>query len=120
MCVVNRSLVADIERLIGSQTEIMGRVGISWNSWIKVVGGLPIRLSVGQRLRARILDSADSLPGLQAKFPPSRSGETIDRSAFEQAFLEPVFLHRRPESEERSLRSVRRAMVESQHRIAAF
>lgn len=55
MCIVNRDFVDDIAKRIGSQSEIMVRVGISWNTWIKIAAGQPIRLTVGERLKARIL-----------------------------------------------------------------
>ena len=87
MCIVNPMLVEDIAPLIGGQTKIMGRVGISWNSWTKIVGGLPVRQSLGERFRARILRSADELDGLRAKFP-APSGD-IDRDALAAAFLLP-------------------------------
>ncbi|MBW7946748.1 MAG: hypothetical protein H3C60_10015 [Sphingomonadaceae bacterium] len=69
MCIVNPALVEDIAPLAGSQSKIMRRAGISWNSWIKVSAGLPIRVSVGRRLKERILQRAHESDGLRRKFP---------------------------------------------------
>ena len=91
MCVVNSELVEEIAPLVGSQAEIMTRVGISWNSWVKISGGLPVRVSVGERLRSRVLERAEDLPGLRDKFPPAGDGQ-VDREALERAFLKPVVL----------------------------
>lgn len=89
MCIVNPALVADIAPLAGSQSEIMRRAGISWNSWIKVCAGLPIRVSVGRRLKARILPRAHESEGLRRRFPAETMGD-IDRAALDAAFLRPV------------------------------
>lgn len=55
MCIINSDFVDDIAKLVGSQSEIMVRIGISWNTWTKITAGLPIRLTVGERLKTRIL-----------------------------------------------------------------
>ena len=89
MCIVNPALVADIAPLMGSQSEIMLRAGISWNSWIKVSAGLPIRVSVGRRLKARILQCAHESEGLRRRFP-AETAEGIDRTALDAAFLRPI------------------------------
>ncbi len=88
MCIVNPALVDDILPVVGKQAEIMGKVGISWNSWIKIVGGQPIRHSLGERFRARILADADDIEGFRCKFPSGR-GE-VDTVALEDAFLLPA------------------------------
>lgn len=89
MCIVNPALVADIAPLTGSQSEIMRRAGISWNSWIKVSAGLPIRLSVGRRLKERILPRAHEIESLCRRFP-AQTADGIDRAALDAAFLRPV------------------------------
>lgn len=91
MCIVNADLVEDIAPLVGSQSEIMTRVGISWNSWVKVVDGLPIRLSVGERLRSRVIGDLRRSRAIQAKFP-RRAADGVDEAALEEAFLERVSL----------------------------
>ena len=55
MCIVDPALVSAIEPLVGGQSAIMQRCGISWNSWIKIVGGLPVTLAVAERLRVNVL-----------------------------------------------------------------
>lgn len=89
MCIVNPALVAEIAPLTGSQSEIMRRAGISWNSWIKVSAGLPIRVSVGRRLKARILPRAHESEALRRRFP-AETMDGIDRAALDAAFLRPV------------------------------
>ncbi|MBB4633463.1 hypothetical protein [Sphingosinicella soli] len=89
MCIVNPSLVPDIASLTGSQSEIMRRAGISWNSWIKVCGGLPIRLSVGRRFKDRVLARAHESECLRRRFPGGAEGG-IDHVALDAAFLRPV------------------------------
>lgn len=72
MCIVNPMIVEVIGPFVGSQ-DITIRLGISWNSWIKIAGGMPVRLSVGQRLKSRImsdpyfLDILRSEPGCLEK-----------------------------------------------------
>ncbi len=90
MCIVNLELVEDLESLVGSQAEVMQRLGISWNSWIKIVAGLPVRKSVGQRLRDRILAQAAALEGLKSKFPCPQAADGINRAALENAFMFPA------------------------------
>lgn len=90
MCVINAELVDEIRPLAGSQAEIMTRLGISWNSWIKVSAGLPVRQSVGERLRMRVLAQADALPQLRKRFPAAGSAGKIDREALGAAFLVPI------------------------------
>ena len=110
MCVVNRALVEDIAPLVGSQIDVMRRIGISWNSWIKVVAGLPVRLSVGQRLKARVLAQAASVPGFRRKYPSNVAPDGIERAALDAAFLRPVSLPPKPlQPDLPPLRSVRRA-----------
>lgn len=87
MCVVNPELVNEIGHLVGGQCEIMTRIGISWNSWIKIASGLPVRLSLAHRFKARVLASADSVEGFHRKFPLPGGG--LDYAALEDAFLLP-------------------------------
>jgi len=120
MCVINADVVEEIRDIVGPQSAIMMRMGISWNSWIKVEGGMPIRLSLGQRLRMRVLERLDELPGLAAKFPPRSPGEAIDRQALERSFLKPVTICGGSDERALSVRSVRqaRAMTASQQQAA--
>jgi hypothetical protein len=90
MCIVNRDLVEDLEPLVGSQAEVMQRLGISWNSWIKIVAGLPVRRSVGQRLKERTLAQAAALDGLKNKFPCTVAPDGINRAALDSAFMLPA------------------------------
>lgn len=93
MCVVNSDLVEEVSRLVGTQAEIMRRVGISWNSWVKIVNGLPIRLSVGERLRSRVLNELRTSPDIREKFPSAMAADGVDELALEEAFLKPASVH---------------------------
>ena len=94
MCVVNAEFVDELGKMVGSQAEIMTRVGISWNTWNKLVDGQPIRLTVGERLRSRVLDDLDAMPGLKEKFSPDGEEDKPDLRALERAFFKPVTLRR--------------------------
>ena len=111
MCIVNSELVEDLEPLVGSQAEVMQRLGISWNSWIKIVAGLPVRKSVGQRLKERALAQAASVQGLKAKFPCSSAPDGINRAALDNAFMFPAANDAEPAPRPAGygLRGVRRA-----------
>jgi hypothetical protein len=111
MCIVNRDLVEDLEPLVGSQAEVMRRLGISWNSWIKIVAGMPIRASVGQRLKERTLAQAAALHGLRSKFPCTVAPDGIDRAALDSAFMLPAANDVGPAvpADGHGLRSVRQA-----------
>lgn len=85
MCIVNPALVEDIAPLVGGQSAIMARIGISWNTWTKISGGQPVRYSLAERLKARILAHADETETLGRKFPAVGGG--IDREALCSAFL---------------------------------
>lgn len=87
MCVVNPALVGDIVHLVGGQCEIMTKIGISWNSWIKITGGLPVRRSLAQRFKARVLAAAEEIEGFRRKFPSACGG--LDHAALDEAFLLP-------------------------------
>lgn len=87
MCIVNPALVDDIVPLVGGQCEIMTKIGISWNSWIKITGGLPVRHSLAHRFKARVLATAEEVEGFRRKFPSPCGG--IDRAALDDAFLLP-------------------------------
>lgn len=87
MCVVNPELVNEIGHLVGGQSEIMTRIGISWNSWVKIASGLPVRLSLAHRFKARVLASADGIEGFHRKFPLPGGG--LDHAALDDAFLLP-------------------------------
>ena len=87
MCIINPMLVEDIVPLAGGQADIMCRIGISWNSWIKILAGQPVRQSLGERLRTRILAAAEGIEGFGAKFPAAGGG--LDRAALAAAFLLP-------------------------------
>ena len=111
ICIVNHALVDDIAQLVGSQADVMRRIGISWNCWIKIAGGLPIRLSVGQRLRTRLLADRARIPGFAAKFPSATAPDGVDCAALEAALLRPVTITRQERPALRPLRSVRRALA---------
>lgn len=87
MCVVNREIVDDLATLAATSADMMQRLGISWNSWIKIVAGQPIRRSLALRFRDRILEQAASIEGFRQKFPSASSDDGIDRMALERAFL---------------------------------
>jgi hypothetical protein len=111
MCIVNRMLVEDIAPLADSQHDVMRRLGISWNCWIKIAGGMPIRLSVGLRLRTRIMESAGSMPGLREKYPSNATVDGVDHVALKASFLRMVSISSKARpSAVPPLRSVRRAM----------
>lgn len=86
MCIVNPVLVADIAPLVGTQAEIMRRTGISWNSWIKICAGFPIRLSVGRRFRDWVLGVAHDIEPFRARFPDPVS-RSVNRKALKTVFL---------------------------------
>lgn len=88
MCVVNPDLVDEIGPLVGGQCEIMTRIGISWNSWTKIVSGLPVRHSLAHRFKARVLAAADRSEGFLQKFPLPDGG--LDYAALDHAFLLPA------------------------------
>ncbi|MDZ3831478.1 MAG: hypothetical protein U0S50_06640 [Sphingopyxis sp.] len=85
MCVINPALVDDIAPLVGGQADIMRRIGISWNTWIKINGGHPVRYSLAQRLKARVVANAEQVETLGRKFPSECGG--VDRDALDDAFL---------------------------------
>lgn len=85
MCVINPALVPLIAPLVGSQSEIMVRVGISWNSWNKILATQPIRISMAERFRDRIGRIAPETDSFIAAFPAAEGG--LDRTAFENAFI---------------------------------
>lgn len=89
MCVVNPELVGNLAQLVGSQAEVMGRLGISWNTWVKIRTGRPILMSVGRRLRSRILNNADAVSRFRREFPSSCEAG-VDRGALEAAFFLPA------------------------------
>ena len=55
MCIVNSALVEELAPIADSQAAVTENLGISWNSWIKIVAGLPVRRSLGLRLEERVL-----------------------------------------------------------------
>jgi hypothetical protein len=85
MCIVNPALVDDIASLVGGQSDIMTRIGISWNTWTKITGGHPVRYSLGERLKARIVANAEEVETFGRKFPADCGG--VDRDALGDAFL---------------------------------
>lgn len=87
MCVINPALVPMIAPLVGSQSEIMLRVGISWNSWNKILDGRTIRISMAERFRDRIGKIACETDSFINAFPASTGG--LDVAAFEAAFILP-------------------------------
>tara|TARA_R110002124_G_scaffold248171_1_gene413285 strand:+ start:1581 stop:1865 length:285 start_codon:yes stop_codon:yes gene_type:complete len=85
MCIVNPALVVDIAPLVGGMADIMTRIGISWNTWNKIAKGRPVRYSVGERFKVRIVANADEVETLRMKFPAAHGG--IDRDALSDALL---------------------------------
>lgn len=88
MCVINPIIVPLIAPLVGGQSDIMVRVGISWNSWNKILDGQPIRLSMAERFRARILHLAADLDSFAGAYPARHGG--LDRAALEADFAKPA------------------------------
>jgi hypothetical protein len=109
MCIVNREIVRDLASLVGKDADIMDCLGISRNSWIKIVAGLPVRRSMALRLRQRMLAQAASMEGLRNKFPSSSHQGGVDLSALERAFLQPAASKTCIKSV--AFRSVRQAMA---------
>ncbi|MET0374486.1 MAG: hypothetical protein ABW128_09540 [Rhizorhabdus sp.] len=109
MCVINSDLVEDLAEVVGTQSDIMARSGISWNSWIKIVGGLPVRRTVGERFRSQVLDELGQRPSVRSRFASTERPEQIDMMALESAFLTPVEFTQGDNRGEPQLRSVRRA-----------
>lgn len=109
MCIVNRDFVDDLAPMVGTNTDVMQRLGISWNSWIKIVAGMPVRKSLGLRLKERALAQAAAVDGFRRKFPCTTSADGIDREALDRAFLRPPCDSAAPGDP--TLRSVRRAML---------
>lgn len=107
MCIVDPALVSAIEPLIGGQSAIMQRCGISWNSWIKIVGGLPVTLAVAERLRAGVLRQLAALPDLPPHLAQWGQGSAL--AAFERRFFAPVTFTAGERQAMPALRSVRRA-----------
>jgi hypothetical protein len=90
MCIVNRELVSDLAPLVGTRDQVMQRLGISWNSWVKIVAGQPIRTSVGLRLKERALAHSALTEAFRRKFPCPLRPDGIDRGKLEGAFLSPA------------------------------
>jgi hypothetical protein len=107
MCIVDPALVSAIEPLVGGQSAIMQRCGISWNSWIKIVGGLPVTLAVAERLRVNVLRQLEAA----ADLPPHLAGQIPASAAvaLERPFSSPVTFTPGERQSMPALRSVRRA-----------
>jgi hypothetical protein len=91
MCHINPALVPLIAPLVGSQSEIMVRVGISWNSWNKILDGQSIRCSMAERFRVKILGLAENLESFARAYPAAGGG--LDMAALEADFLKPIYVH---------------------------
>lgn len=115
MCIVNLEIVNLISSIAGSQMDIMSRIGISWNSWIKIVGGLPVRLTVGERLRSRVVGQLYDVPGPSGHAARVRMAIDLDRSELERIFLKPVTVQEKEGDHIRRLRSVKRARAIATH-----
>lgn len=109
MCVINTDFVEELAPFVGTQSDIMSRSGISWNSWIKIVGGLPVRRTVGERFRSHVLHKLVQQPDVRSRFAPADNSEQVDINALERAFLTPMDIPQGEKREEPQLRSVRRA-----------
>ena len=104
MCVINPTLVPLIAPLVGGQSDIMVRVGISWNSWNKILDGQPIRLSMAERFRARILDMASNLDSFALTYPAAHGG--MDQAAVRADFFRPELVVAKGSVRARPMRSV--------------
>ncbi len=54
MCRVHPDIVRAVKDRTGGRERIMQRFGISWNSWMKIAAGDPVRRSVAERFRDRV------------------------------------------------------------------
>lgn len=90
MCFINPIIVPLIAPLVGGQSEIMVRVGISWNSWNKILDGQPIRLSMAERFRTRIVTMAGELDSFASLYPGMHGG--LDDAALEADFVKPALI----------------------------
>lgn len=86
MCVVNPLLIDGLGQLIGSQLEVMTRLGISWNTWIKIRSGQPVKLSLGRRLRSRVVADRKAREVIRRRSPRLRE---LDAEGLERIFLLP-------------------------------
>ncbi|MDF0544748.1 hypothetical protein PX699_20575 [Sphingobium sp. H39-3-25] len=92
MCIVNPDVVPVLAPFAGGQTTIMRCLGISWNTWIKIAAGQLVRMSVGLRLRDRVLSNPDMMRALCARYPVAGSSADIDLAALGHAFLRSASL----------------------------
>lgn len=113
MCVINPAVVRLIAPLVGSQSEIMVRVGISWNSWNKLQEGLPIRCSMAERFRDRILKLAAHDAAFVAAYPSSEGG--LNEAALSKIFIltapEPMISDAQPRVEQRAAEPVEKLLM---------
>lgn len=86
MCVVNPVFVDGLSQLVGSQMVVMRRLGISWNTWTKIRSGRPVTLSVGERLRSRIVSNQSAHEVLRYE---SEAVQEDHIEALEDIFLLP-------------------------------
>lgn len=101
MCIINPALLPLIAPLVGKQIDIMVRVGISWNSWNKLLEGQPVRVSMAERFRSRIADMAAENPAFIAAYPAADG--TLDRDALDAEFILPPAEHAAPQRAEAEL-----------------
>lgn len=92
MCIVNPDVVPALVPFAGGQATIMRCLGISWNTWIKIAAGQPVRMSVGLRLRDRVLSSPDIVRACCMRLPVVGRPADVDLAAVGQAFLRPASL----------------------------
>lgn len=88
MCVVNPLLIDGLGQLVGSQLEVMTHLGISWNTWIKIRSGQPVKLSLGRRLRSRIVADRKAREVVRREAGSPRLRD-LDAEGLERIFLLP-------------------------------
>lgn len=88
MCVINPVLIDGLAKMVGSQVEVMTRLGISWNTWTKIRSSRPIRESLGVRLRSRVVRDQTAREIIRRHGAVSGLGK-LDAEQLERIFLLP-------------------------------
>lgn len=57
MCRVHPDIVRAAAGKTGGRDRIMQTFGISWNSWMKISAGAPVKRSVAERFRDRVMQA---------------------------------------------------------------
>lgn len=68
LCVISPVIAAELNKLLPAQTDemVMGKLGISWPTWMKIRNGRAIRLSTARRLLERVERTHQLCPELLA------------------------------------------------------